>query len=97
MKQMNEQATQTLFNKGLVSQEQFDQIKSYRNLNIFSINAELKIFLYLSVLLFTSGIGILIYQNIDTIGHSIIISIIVIVTVICYYFSFKKAPKFQKI
>lgn len=89
MKQMNEQATQTLFNKGLVSQEQFDQIKSYRNLNIFSINAELKIFLYLSVLLFTSGIGILIYQNIDTIGHSIIISLIVIVTVICYYFDNK--------
>ena len=96
MKQMNERATQTLFDKGLISKEQFDQITNYRSLNIFSLNAELKIFLYLSVLLFTSGIGILIYQNIDTIGHSIIISLIVIVTAICYYFSFKKAPPFQK-
>ena len=97
MEQMNEKATQTLFDKGLISKEQFDQIADYRKLNIFSLNAELKIFLYVSVILFTTGIGILIYQNIDTIGHSIIISLIAIVTIISYYFSFKKAPAFKKI
>lgn len=96
MEKMNEQATQKLFDKGLISKEQFDQITNYRNLNVFSLNAELKIILYVSVLLFTSGIGILVYQNIDTIGHSIIISLIAIVTILCYYFSFKKAPKFEK-
>ncbi|MEC5166702.1 hypothetical protein RCH18_002450 [Flavobacterium sp. PL11] len=96
MENMHQRATQTLFDKQLITEEQYKQISSYRSLNIFSLNAELKIFLYLSVLLFTSGIGVLIYQNIDTIGHSIIISLIVIVTAICYYFSFKKAPPFQK-
>lgn len=96
MKKMNEQASQTLFEKGLITEEQHSQIVSYRSLNIFSLNAELKLFLYLSVLLFTSGIGILIYNNIDTIGHSIIISLILIVTAVCYYFSFKNAPAFQK-
>ncbi len=96
MKKMNERATQTLFEKQLITEEQYHQILAYRNLNIFSLNAELKIFLYLSVLLFTSGIGILVYQYIDTIGHSIIISLVLIVTLICYYFSFKKAPPFQK-
>lgn len=96
MKQMNEQASQTLFEKQLLTEEQHGQILDYRGLNIFSLNVELKMFLYLSVLLFTSGIGILIYNNIDTIGHSIIITLILIVTAVCYYFSFKKAPQFQK-
>ena len=96
MENIHQRATQTLFDKQLITEEQHNQILSYRSLDIFSLNGELKIFLYLSVLLFTSGIGVLIYQNIDTIGHSIIISLIVIVTLICYYFSFKKAPSFQK-
>jgi hypothetical protein len=46
--------------------------------------------------LFTSGIGILIYENIDSIGHIAILSLLLIVTVICYYFSFKNAVGFQK-
>ncbi len=97
MKKMNQKATQTLFDRQFITEEQYQQISDYRSLKIFSLNAELKIFLYVSVLLFTSGIGVLIYQNIDTIGHSIIISLITMVTVMGYYFSFKKAPTFQKI
>ncbi|MES2240924.1 MAG: DUF2157 domain-containing protein [Bacteroidota bacterium] len=93
---MNERATQALFDKQLITEEQYNEISNYRSFNIFSLNAELKLFLYLSVLLFTSGIGILIYDNIDTIGHSILISLVLIVTAICYYFCFKKAPQFQK-
>lgn len=96
MKKMDERATQALFDKQLITEEQYNQISNYRSLNIFSLNAELKLFLYLSVVLFTSGIGILIYDNIDTIGHSILISLILILTAICYYFCFKKAPQFQK-
>ena len=57
--------------------------------------SELKLFLYLSVLLFTSGIGILIYQNIDTIGHIAILSLLLIVTAICFYFCFKKSVGFS--
>ena len=65
MKKFEEQANQSLFEKNLITDEQFKQITAHRNLNIFSLYSELKLFLYLSVLLFTSGIGILIYQNID--------------------------------
>ncbi|SHG32609.1 Predicted membrane protein [Flavobacterium segetis] len=96
MEKIHQKSTQTLFDKQFISKEQHEQIITYRSLNIFSLNAELKIFLYLSVLLFTSGIAVLIYQNIDTIGHSIVISLISIITFVCYYFSFKKAPLFQK-
>ena len=85
MKKFEEQATQSLFEKNLITEEQFKQITAHRNLNIFSLYSELKLFLYLSVLLFTSGIGILIYQNIDTIGHIAILSLLLIVTAICFY------------
>lgn len=96
MKKMDQRATQALLDKQLITQGQYNQISNYRSLNIFSLNAELKLFLYLSVVLFTSGIGILIYDNIDTVGHSILISLVLIATGMCYYFCFKKAPKFQK-
>lgn len=91
-----EKATQGLFEKNLITDTQFKQVKAYRSLEIFSLNAELKLFLYLSVLSFTTGIGILIYQNIDTIGHIAILSLLLVVTVICYYFSFKNSNGFQK-
>ncbi|NGY37076.1 DUF2157 domain-containing protein [Flavobacterium sp. XN-5] len=96
MDSFKEQATQTLFEKKLITDTQFKQVKAYRNLEIFSLNTELKLFLYLSVLFFTTGIGILIYQNIETIGHIAIISLLLVVTVICYYFSFKNSTGYQK-
>lgn len=96
MTQFDEQATQKLFEKNLITEEQFVQVKAYRSLGIFSLHNELKLFLYLSVLLFTTGIGILIYQNIDTIGHVAILSLLLIVTVICFYFCFKNSKGFQK-
>ncbi|TDE05504.1 DUF2157 domain-containing protein [Flavobacterium hiemivividum] len=96
MDSFKEQATQTLFEKKLITDTQFKQVKAYRNLEIFSLNTELKLFLYLSVLFFTTGIGILIYQNIDTIGHIAILSFLLVVAIICYYFSFKNSNGFQK-
>lgn len=96
MGKFEENATNRLFGKHLIDKEQMDQIAAYRDLNIFSVHTELKLFLYLSVLLFTSGIGILIYENIDSIGHIAILSLLLVVTVICFYFSFKNAPPFQK-
>jgi hypothetical protein len=56
----------------------------------------LKFLLYLSMLLFTSGIGILIYQNIDTIGHTAILGLLLLVTLTCFYFCFKNYPGFSK-
>ncbi|KFF04399.1 DUF2157 domain-containing protein [Flavobacterium reichenbachii] len=96
MSRIREQSTQNLFEKNFITKEQFEQIKEYRSLNIFSLHAELKMLLYLSILAFTSGIGILIYENIDTIGHIAILSLLLIVIVVCFYFCFKNSKGFQK-
>jgi hypothetical protein len=91
-----EKVTQTLFEKNLISEEEFSQIKAYRKLGIFSLHNELRGLLYLSVTLFTSGIGILIYQNIDTIGHQVLLGLLFLTIFVCFYFCFKNAPKFDK-
>ncbi|OOG77329.1 DUF2157 domain-containing protein [Flavobacterium sp. A45] len=96
MANLEEQATQKLFDKNHITEEQFESIQAYRSLNIFSIHNELKFLLYLSMLMFTSGIGILIYQNIDTIGHTAILGLLLLVTVTCFYFCFKNHPGFKK-
>jgi Predicted membrane protein (DUF2157) len=93
---LQEKATQTLFEKKLISDEEFSQIKAYRKLGIFSLHNELRGLLYLSVTLFTSGIGILIYQNIDTIGHQVLLGLLFLTIVVCFYFCYKNAPKFDK-
>ncbi|WP_426485572.1 DUF2157 domain-containing protein [Flavobacterium sp. 2] len=96
MNKFDDKFTESLRDKNLITENQHTEITAYRNLGIFSLNAELKLFLYLSVLLFTSGIGILIYENIDTIGHIAILSILLIVIVVCFYYCFKNAKGFQK-
>ncbi len=89
--------TKQLLDKNLITENQYQEITDYRDLAIFSLNAELKFFLYLSVLLFTSGIGVLIYKNIDSIGHIAILSLLLIVIAISFYYCFKNAKGFQKI
>ena len=96
MNKFDDQATKSLLDKNLITENQYQEITAYRNLNIFSLNAELKLFLYLSVLLFTSGIGILIYNNIDSIGHIAILSLLLIIIVVCFYYCFKNSKGFQK-
>ena len=96
MKKWKELATISLFEKNYISEEQFVQIKAYRGLNIFSLHNELRLLLYLSVTLFTSGIGILIYQNIDSIGHIAMLSVLFLIIIVSFYFCFKNASKFEK-
>ena len=67
--------TEKLFEKELISHSQMESIKKYEALGIFSLHNELRFFLYLAVLLFTSGVGIIIYKNIDSIGHIAILGL----------------------
>ena len=96
MANFNEKATQTLFDKNHITEEQFETIKAYRNLNLFSVHNELKFLLYLSMLMFTSGVGILIYQNIDTIGHTVLLGLLLLAIIISFYFCFKNHSGFKK-
>ncbi|MBP4142465.1 DUF2157 domain-containing protein [Flavobacterium sp. I-SCBP12n] len=96
MVNFEEQSAQTLLEHNQITKQQFEEIKDYRALNLFSVHNELKFLLYLSILLFTTGVGILIYQNIDTIGHTVLLGLLLIMTLVCFYFCFKNHEGFKK-
>jgi hypothetical protein len=87
--------TSKLLERGFITQSQFEEYKEHKSKGIFSLNAELLFLMYLAVILFTSGVGILIYQNIDSIGHLAIISTVLVLIVVCFYLSYKKAKPFS--
>lgn len=88
--------TEKLHEKELITDLQMKSVKAYEALGIFSLHNELRFFLYLAVLLFTSGVGIIVYENIDSIGHMAILAFLFALTATGFYFCFKKAKGFQK-
>ncbi|MBL0308578.1 MAG: DUF2157 domain-containing protein [Bacteroidetes bacterium] len=86
---------ESLWSKRLITDAQHEQIKDYRSKNIFSLRYELRGLLYLSVLLFTTGAGMLIYKNLDSIGHTAILLFLLLVTLICFYYSYLHSKGFS--
>jgi hypothetical protein len=84
-----------LFQKGLLGIEELETLKKIANKKVFSLHFELRTLLYLSVMLFTGGVGILVYNNIDSIGHSIIISALIILTLVSFYYIISKRIGFD--
>lgn len=82
-------------NKKLIEQDQFDKLEPIISGRIISVFYELRTMLYLGVLLFTGGIGILIYKNIGEIGHLISILLLSITTLVCFWYVFSKATEFS--
>ena len=83
-------ATQ-LYNDGIITAEQLAAIEKSESEKLFSVHWELRTILYLGILLLTSGIGILIYLNIDTIGHQAVLALIAAGCTGCFYYAHKNA------
>jgi hypothetical protein len=84
-------AIQSLFEKKLITDT--IQVKAYRSLEIFT-KCRVEIFAVPIRFSLYDGYGFIIYQNVDSIGHTIL-SLILVVTVVCYYFSFKTVLDFK--
>ena len=80
---------ENLQSKGIISNQQSAVIESYMAAKPFPVHWELRSVLYLGILLFGSGLGVIIYENIDTIGHQAIIALISLVTISCFFYSYK--------
>lgn len=62
-----------------------------------SVHWDLRSLLYLGILLSTTAIGILIYKNIDTIGHNVLLAIISILMVACFAYCFKNTKGYSNV
>lgn len=82
-----------LLGKEMITEDQFKKIEPILSGKLVSLFYELRILLYLGVMLFTSGVGILIYQNIGQLGHVLsIISLCVVMLVCFWYVMVKRLP-----
>lgn len=90
----SENILQNLREKGIISLEQSTIISEHEKTKPFSLHYELRTLLYLGITLLTSGLGVLIYQNLDTIGHGVIVALIAIITLACFGFAFWKRESF---
>ncbi len=82
--------TEILEKEGLINAQKVNEINDFEKSKPFSVHWELRVLLYLGVLMFTGGTSVLVYSNIDTIGHQIVLACILILCVFGFYYSFKK-------
>ena len=84
-----------LHEKNLLTDDQFARLELLTFRKIVSVFYELRIALYLGVLLFTSGMGILVYKNIGDIGHLLSIIALFALTVVCFVYTHRYAPDYS--
>ncbi|UPK72157.1 DUF2157 domain-containing protein [Chitinophaga filiformis] len=81
--------------EGTISAASAEKVRTITAKRLFSVHWELKTILYLGVLLLSGGLGILVYKNIDTIGHQVILLAIALACGGCFYYSFRHKLPFS--
>jgi hypothetical protein len=84
-----------LHEEGLIGDQSFQRIERAEKTKLFSLHWELRTILYLGVLLLAGGLGILIYQNIDSIGHQVILGAIALLCAGCFIYCDKRKLPFS--
>lgn len=82
--------------KQLIQKEALDAIifeEENKNISLFT---DIKLLMYSGILLLTTGAGILIYKNIDSISHLVLIVVLSLLTLGCFAYCYSKAPTFTK-
>ncbi|MFT3824141.1 MAG: DUF2157 domain-containing protein [Chitinophagaceae bacterium] len=92
---MDSRIFEKLHREGLVSEGSMQKIKTAESNKLFSLHGELRTILYLGVLLLSGGLGIIVYKNIDTIGHQVILLVIASICIGCFYYCFRKKLPFS--
>ena len=78
-----------LYKDGIINHETLDGIRQFESGKLFSVHWELRTILYIGILLLTSGVGLLVYLHIDTIGHQTVLAAIAIACAACFYYVFR--------
>jgi hypothetical protein len=91
---MKEKILRTLAKAQYISPEQAQLIREHEHHKPFSLHWELKTILYLGVVLLNTGLGLLIYLNIDTIGHQAVIALIAALCAACFWYAGKHSAPF---
>ena len=88
-----------LLKDGVIDAPTFEKIESFEASRAVSVHKDLLALLYIGIFLLTTGLGIVIYQNLDTIGHVAITISIAVACATCFFYCFKKSTgySYQKV
>ena len=87
---------QNLSNQKILSPQQAASIEAFKNNPLFSIHWELRTLLYIGIIFLTGGLGTLLYQNIDSIGHSAIVAFITLLCAAAFGYAYWKRMPFSR-
>lgn len=86
-----------LYTNALVSKDSLEKVRQRQaRPPLFSVHWEIRTLLYAGVLLLTSGLGLLIYDNIDTIGHQVVLMLIALICAGSLLYCFKTRLPFSR-
>ncbi|GAB3950269.1 hypothetical protein GCM10028805_27970 [Spirosoma harenae] len=84
-----------LTKKGILPAEQQVKVAEIEERKPFSIHWELRSMLYIGILLLSSGLGLLVYDNFDRIGHGALLVMIALACVGSFYFAWRNRPDWK--
>ncbi|MEO9805982.1 MAG: hypothetical protein ABJF04_22175 [Reichenbachiella sp.] len=84
-----------LFEKEHLTEEQFQILDAVYQRKVISLYYELRLVLYLGIMLFTGGIGYIVYQNLSDIGHIAIMFLLSLLIVVGGYYIFLKSKPYS--
>jgi|GEM_PF-654723 len=86
-----------LYQRNLIDDQQYQLLEAIRTEKVVSLYYELRLMLYLGILLFTGGVGYFAYQNIGYMGHLIAMAGIGAAIIVGFYFIRKFAKPYSTI
>ncbi len=81
-----------LSERGILSAEQAQKIGVFEQNRPFSLHWELRATLYLGILLLSTGLGLLVYDNFDQIGHGALLTAMALACAGCFVFVWRNRP-----
>lgn len=88
-------AFEQLKNQQFITDADFEKIKTLETTQPVSLHWDLRTLLYFGIFLLTTGLGIVIYKSIDTIGHDIIIAVIAFCCACSFFYCTRKSKGYS--
>src|ERR1700742_1589468 len=93
---MNPQFFEQLAAEGIVEQSTVQKVRDIENNPRISVHWDLRTLLYIGIAMLTTGLGIIVYKNIDHISHIVVLLLIAAVSATCFVYCFKKTLPYSR-
>ena len=84
-----------LFQGGLITEEKFKNIEEKETIKPIPLHTELKLMMYAGIVLLTTGLGIVVYNNMDNLSRLTVVLAVAIATVFCFVYCLIKSARFS--